>query len=91
MIHTENQMATARVTTDALAYMLDLPQGIEITDVEVAVMDDDEKTLLLHLEGTHPVTGEALEDIEYDLQYRINEATHAPELVGIEPKEPVST
>lgn len=85
MINTENKMATARVTTEALAFMLDLPQEITITDVEITSVDEEEQILMLHLEGTHPVSGEELEDVEYALQYTINSETNAPELVGIEP------
>ncbi len=72
-------MATTRVTTDALAFLLGLPTEIVITEIEVTEVDEGQQTLTLHLEG-----GE-LEDIEHSLQYKVDH-TYGPELMGIEPK-----
>lgn len=77
-------MATMRVTTDALAFMLDLPQEIEIKDIEVVEQDDESSVLMLHIEGTHPVNGEPLEDVEYRFNYELDDHDQ-PNLVGIEP------
>lgn len=71
-------MATTQVTFEFLALLLDLPDGVSITDVEVTEMDDEHRVLTLHLEG-----GELEDDTEYTLHYQI--VDDAPRLVSIEP------